>query len=110
MSIPYLIHYTDIRTQFNNLVSTNLTISPHMVNKATAMNTYVSLQEWADKKFGHVPTSATLSRYAKNGQIYPKPVKFGGRWRVDPEAQFLELQPANHDTSNPLLRKILNGG
>ncbi|ELD1797444.1 excisionase [Vibrio fluvialis] len=74
------------------------------------MNTYVSLQEWADKKFGHVPTSATLSRYAKNGQIYPKPVKFGGRWRVDPEAQFLELQPTNHDTSNPLLRKILNGG
>ncbi|ELV8682581.1 excisionase [Vibrio fluvialis] len=74
------------------------------------MNTYVSLQEWADKKFGHVPTSATLSRYAKNGQIYPKPVKFGGRWRVDPEAQFLELQSSNYETSNPLLKKILSGG
>lgn len=74
------------------------------------MATYVSLKEWAQSKFGYVPTPATLSLYARNGQIYPKPVKFGGRWRVDPEAQFLELQLANHDTSNPLLGRILNGG
>lgn len=74
------------------------------------MTTYVSLKEWAQSKFGYVPTPATLSLYARNGQIYPKPVKFGGRWRVDPEAQFLELQPTNHDTSNPLLGRILNGG
>ncbi|MBY8106426.1 hypothetical protein KW456_04770 [Vibrio fluvialis] len=74
------------------------------------MATYVSLKEWAQSKFGYVPTPATLSLYARNGQIYPKPVKFGGQWRVDPEAQFMELQPANYDTSNPLLGRILNGG
>lgn len=74
------------------------------------MSTYVSLQEWAEKKFGYVPTSATLSRYAKNGQIYPKPVKFGGRWRVDPDAQFLELQPIKYDGTDELLRRVLEGG
>ncbi|WP_217541029.1 excisionase [Vibrio metschnikovii] len=74
------------------------------------MSTYVSLQEWAEKKFGHVPSSATLSNYAKNGQICPRPVKFGGRWRVDPDANFLELRPINYQTSNPLVNKILNSG
>ncbi|MCG6358888.1 hypothetical protein K6U58_09815 [Vibrio fluvialis] len=74
------------------------------------MSTYVSLQEWAQSKFGYVPTPATLSLYARSGRIYPKPVKFGGRWRVDPEAQFLELQSSNYETSNPLLKKILSGG
>lgn len=74
------------------------------------MGAYVSLQEWAEKKFGYVPSATTLSRYAKNGQIYPKPVKFAGRWRVDPDAQFYELQPVQYETDDPLLRRILNGG
>ena len=74
------------------------------------MTAYVSLKEWAEKKFGYVPSATTLSLYARNGQIYPKPVKFGGRWRVDPNAQFHELQPANNDfIDKPLVRKAING-
>jgi len=74
------------------------------------MAAYISLKEWAISKFGYEPTSTTLSQYARNGQIYPKPIKFAGRWRVDPDAQFHEMQPIHYKTDDPLLRKILNGG
>ncbi|PWW09909.1 excisionase [Mangrovibacter plantisponsor] len=73
----------------------------------------ILLTEWAKEEFGApVPSSATLSKYAKNGMIFPPPVKVGKQWRVEPSARYvgMTVKPDVHSSDHPLLRRILEDG
>lgn len=80
----------------------------------------ISLHEWAIEEFGDAaPCKATLSRYAKNGMIYPPALKVGRSWMVEKDARFVGLSeplisptinPALSPAANLLLKKILMDG
>lgn len=78
----------------------------------------IPLCEWArgPNGFRYPPTAATLSVYAKTGQIYPPPVKQGRRWVVDENARFIGLTArpdVSTNLSRParvLLEKAIHGG
>ncbi|WP_313188816.1 excisionase [Pantoea sp.] len=73
----------------------------------------IKLTAWAAEEFGEpVPGIATLSKYAKNGMIFPLPVKVGNCWRVDRSARFTGTQgkPAVYTDDNPVLKRILEDG
>lgn len=48
---------------------------------------WITLQEWASKKFATVPHRNTLHRWAENGSIVPSPWKAGRDWYVHPDAR-----------------------
>ncbi|MDW6094010.1 excisionase [Vibrio rhizosphaerae] len=81
-----------------------------MSEHSSQSSEYIPIREWAIKKFGFAPCQTTLTAYAKNKQIYPFPVKFGGRWMCESNAEFFELKPSPENVSdNPLVRRIVNG-
>jgi len=54
---------------------------------------YLTLQEWAAKKFSRPPHANTLRRWAKGGMIVPKPVFIGREYHVTPTARYID-EPA----------------
>lgn len=51
---------------------------------------YQTLMQWAKSMFGdNAPkSSVTLQRWARRGQIIPKPKKVGREWMVQPNARY----------------------
>lgn len=50
----------------------------------------LTLEQWAKAKFGdNAPCIQTLRRWARNGNIHPKPKKVGREFLVQPEAQYI---------------------
>ena len=73
----------------------------------------LTLDEWALEEFSApVPSRATLMRYAKNGMIYPLPVKAGRCWRVEASARFIGMteKPEISKDLDPRLVRILEDG
>ncbi|MFS7304938.1 excisionase [Rahnella inusitata] len=73
----------------------------------------LTLDEWALEEFSApVPSRATLMRYAKNGMIYPLPVKAGRCWRVEASARFIGMaeKPEISKDLDPRLMRILEDG
>ena len=73
----------------------------------------ILLSEWAKDEFGEpIPCSVTLNKYAKNGMIYPQPVKAGRSWRVDAGARFvgMTVKAVIKDSDNTVLKRILEDG
>lgn len=73
----------------------------------------ILLTDWAREEFGEpIPSSVTLSKYAKNGMIFPPPVKVGRSWRVEPAARYvgMTVKPVTKQDDNPILKRILNDG
>jgi hypothetical protein len=53
----------------------------------------VLLTEWAEAYFSLPPSLWTLRRMAREGLIYPAPVKVGKSYYVTPDAVLAELSP-----------------
>lgn len=73
----------------------------------------VLLSEWAKDEFGEpIPGITTLNKYAKNGMIFPPPVKVGRSWRVEKTANFvgLTVKPVINKNDSEVLKRILNDG
>ena len=73
----------------------------------------ILLAEWAKEEFGDpIPSTTTLNKYAKNGMIFPPPVKVGRSWRVDPNASFvgMNVKPFIKENDSDILKRILNDG
>lgn len=72
----------------------------------------ILLQEWASDEFGDsAPGKATLNKYAKNGMIYPLPLKVGRSWMVEKTARYVgAIEPLIRTDDSPLLKKILSDG
>jgi hypothetical protein len=54
---------------------------------------YLTLQQWAAKKFSKPPHVNTLRRWAKDGMIVPQPILFGREYHVKPDARYI-AEPA----------------
>lgn len=54
---------------------------------------YITLQDWAKRKFGKVPHRNTLHRWATDGSIIPPPWKAGRDYHVKPDARHVN-EPA----------------
>lgn len=54
---------------------------------------YLTLQEWATKKFSRPPHANTLRRWARDGMIAPQPVLIGREYHVKPTARYID-EPA----------------
>lgn len=68
---------------------------------------YITLQEWAKRKFSKPPAANTLWRWANDGTIQPKPIKMGRDFHVLPTARHVnEPAPAPDAT---LADRIRNG-
>lgn len=50
---------------------------------------YITLREWATRRYGELPHPNTISRWVKNGMIVPAPHKRGRDWMVTPNARFI---------------------
>lgn len=77
------------------------------------MSRMIKLSTWAEEEFGNpIPGSATLSKYARNGMIFPRPVKVGNIWRVERSARFVGQQssPEIRQSDNVKLKRILEDG
>ncbi|MBD8160998.1 excisionase [Pantoea agglomerans] len=77
------------------------------------MSRLITLSAWAEDEFGlPVPSTSTLCKYAKNGMIFPIPVKVGKTWRVERTAKFVGMsdKPEIKKNDNPALRRILEDG
>lgn len=61
---------------------------------------YITLQAWAERRFGIAPHRNTLHRWAKDGSIVPAPFKLGREYMVTPDARH---------TSEPQQAKRLTG-
>lgn len=73
----------------------------------------ILLSEWAKNEFGEpVPGITTLTKYAKNGMIFPPPVKVGRSWRVDKDARFVGMtaKAAIKKADSDVLKRILEDG
>ncbi|MGP9420814.1 excisionase [Ewingella americana] len=73
----------------------------------------LTLDEWALEEFSApVPSRATLMRYAKNGMIFPLPVKAGRCWRVEASARFIGIAEKVEISKDldPRLMRILEDG
>lgn len=66
---------------------------------------YLTLQEWAARKFSKPPHVNTLRRWANDGLIIPQPVKFGREFHVKPDARYIE-EPA---PASRLVDRLRNG-
>lgn len=51
---------------------------------------YITLQEWAKRKFAKPPHENTLQRWARDGMIVPKPIKLGREFHVLPTARHID--------------------
>lgn len=72
---------------------------------------HIPIREWAIEHFGFSPSAATLATYAKTKQISPAPVKFGGKWMCQENAQFIGLPKTNTaQITDPLVARIFNDG
>ena len=50
---------------------------------------YITLQAWAERKFGVAPHRNTLHRWATDGSIVPAPFKLGREYMVIPTARHI---------------------
>lgn len=66
---------------------------------------YITLQEWAARKFSQPPHVNTLRRWANDGMIVPKPVKIGREFHVKPHARYI-AEPA---PGSSLADRVRNG-
>ncbi|MDN0124411.1 excisionase [Yersinia aleksiciae] len=56
----------------------------------------LTLEEWCDETYKtDKPTIQTLQRWARNGNIYPVPEKHGKRYRVKPNAIYIDPKDFN---------------
>lgn len=55
---------------------------------------YITLQEWAARKFSKVPHRNTLMRWVADGMITPSPFKVGREYMVSPTARHRD-EPAH---------------
>lgn len=56
-------------------------------------NELLTLSEWDKERFPHSPHHPnTLRKWAKNGNIYPNPMKIGKAFRVKRKAQYYDLK------------------
>lgn len=77
------------------------------------MSRKIKLVDWAKEEFDDpVPSGASLIKYAKNGMIFPAPVKAGRCWRVDRNARFvgMSVKPVMKKSDDPRLKRILEDG
>lgn len=58
------------------------------------MDRLTTLEAWAKRLFDPLPSMYTLRQMARNGEIYPPPVKVGREWRIRENARLLS-EPAN---------------
>lgn len=67
----------------------------------------MSLERWAEQKYGEdKPAVGTLRRWARDGRIYPAPVKQGRSYYVQPQAEYLDPSAPATGSYNPLIRSI----
>lgn len=66
---------------------------------------YITLQEWARRKFAKPPHGNTLRRWAADGMIVPKPFKIGRDFHVLPTARHVD-EPV---PGNRLIDRVRNG-
>jgi hypothetical protein len=50
----------------------------------------ITLPAWGSRHFDPPPAARTLERWARFGRIHPQPIKVGNKWRVDPEAKYVD--------------------
>ncbi|MBW5814441.1 excisionase [Yersinia kristensenii] len=56
----------------------------------------LTLEEWCDETYKtNKPKIQTLQRWARNGNIYPAPEKHGKRYRVKPNAIYIDPKDFN---------------
>lgn len=53
----------------------------------------LKLTLWAERNFNPAPHRNTLLTWAKDGKIYPLPVKLGTAYYVDEDAKYVDGQP-----------------
>ncbi|MGI2046128.1 excisionase [Shewanella oncorhynchi] len=72
---------------------------------------YITLEDWAKMHIAFSVSKATLHAWAKSGSIVPRPIKLGRRWAVKSNAIYVDpTQVVVSDISDPVIRRILNGG
>lgn len=65
------------------------------------------LERWAVEKYGEdQPSIHTLRRWARDGRIFPAPVKQGRSYYVQPEAEYLDYAAPQTGASNSLIGRI----
>jgi hypothetical protein len=81
------------------------------------MKPKIKLSDWAKRYFANPPNIRTLRRWAKNGNIYPRPIKAGREYVCCPDAEYVDH--TTHIAVNPTfdtthmssrVREILNNG
>ncbi|EKN3736442.1 TPA: excisionase [Yersinia enterocolitica] len=83
------------------------------------MTKLLTLEEWAEETYrSKQPTSQTLQRWARGGNIYPAPEKHGREYRVRPDAIYIqpksyrlakEILKTSPSTSSSLIERIIHG-
>ncbi|CND61650.1 excisionase [Yersinia intermedia] len=83
------------------------------------MTKLLTLEEWAEETYrSKQPTSQTLQRWARGGNIYPAPEKHGREYRVQPGAIYIqpksyrlakEILKTSPSTSSSLIERINHG-
>jgi hypothetical protein len=75
----------------------------------------ITLEEWAGLYFKDPPKISTLRRWAKIGDIHPRPLKVGRRYLRVPDAEYVEnpheitLVEEAMQHMSPRVRRILQG-
>lgn len=65
------------------------------------------LERWAEEKYGQdKPSVHTLRRWARDGRIYPAPVKQGRSYYVQPDAEYLDFAAPLTGANNGLIGRI----
>lgn len=63
------------------------------------------LERWAEEKYGRdKPSVHTLRRWARDGRIFPAPVKQGRSYFVQPDAEYADFSDPSASTN--LIRRI----
>ncbi|MGG7670041.1 excisionase [Yersinia sp. J1] len=83
------------------------------------MTKLLTLEEWAAETYrSKCPTTQTLQRWARGGNIYPAPEKHGREYRVKPGAIYIqpksyrlakEILKTSPSTSSSLIERIIHG-
>ena len=82
------------------------------------MTKLLTLEEWAEETYrSKQPTPQTLQRWARGGNIYPAPEKYGREYRVQPGAIYIqpksyrlakEILKTSSSTSSSLIERIIH--
>ncbi|MFC0225638.1 excisionase [Serratia aquatilis] len=85
------------------------------------MAKFLTLEEWCNETYSVEtrPSIQTLQRWARNGNIYPAPEKHGRRYRVKPDAIYInpndlalgkKIKDAQSDepARSAFLKKVIN--